>query len=301
MIDAITFTQEWLDIKRNDIKPISYDKYEVVIKNYLVPFLKKHPIDTLNESIINQYLNNELNGTLSQRTIYLIKSVLKLLYNYAEEKYHLKHIDFSIIKVDITQKQQTLDSYQEKIIYDYCCNHIDALSVSILLCLYGGLRFSEICALRYSDIDLDHGLIHINKKVQRKKERGNRLSKTIFSTETLDIPEKRIVALSDFMIAYLKKFMIYSEIDCYLLNQSQKLPEQRLYQRQLKALGQKYDLEVTYLMLRNTCKEKCIQNNVDMNTVLKTLGITKIIINVDNDKPIDIHYNQKQMEKLIPR
>ncbi|MCD7892965.1 MAG: tyrosine-type recombinase/integrase [Erysipelotrichaceae bacterium] len=227
---------------------------------------------------------------------------LKSLYNYAEEKYPLKHIDFSLIKITLNKKINLLDQYQQQIIYEYCCNHVDALGVIIVLCLYAGLRFTEVCALKYSDIDIDNGTINITKKVQRKINRHNDLTKTVFSTEELVSPEKRIVGLSTFTIYYLKIFMSQGKVDydCYLLNKNYKIPEQRLYQKKIKELSHVLGFEINFIILRNTCKENCIKNNVDINTILNTLGVNSITITADTNNKIDIDYNQKEMNKIIP-
>lgn len=301
MIDVDVLCKEYLEIKKGEVRSISFDKYETTMNNYLLPFLKNNPIETLDNDMISKYLNELLKNGLSQSTVRVVKITLKGLYNYAEKKYTLKHIDFSMIHVGNEEKPaNVLDEYQEKNLYDYCRSHIDALGVTIILCLYGGLRFTEICALKYSDINLDDGYINVNKKVQRKINRNNTLSKTVFSTVELESPEKRKVALSSYIISYLESYMYHVDVDCYLLSNNLKLPEQRIYQRKLKDLGKELGFEVSYVILRNTCKEKCIHSNVDINTILNTLGISKLIISIDNNRNSDINYNQKQMDKLSP-
>ncbi|MCD7892792.1 MAG: tyrosine-type recombinase/integrase [Erysipelotrichaceae bacterium] len=184
--------------------------------------------------------------------------------------------------------------------FEYCSGHYEALSVTILLCLYSGIRFTEVCALRYSDIDFRNGAININKKVQRQADYNNEYAKTKFLTVELKEPEKRIVVLSKFISDYLKDYLIDVDDDCYILSKSFKLPEQRLYQMKLKALCDKYHLNISYTMLRNTCKEKCIRSNIDMNTLLNNLGLSRISIDIKDTEERNIAYKQKDMNKLIP-
>ncbi len=289
-----------LKLKKRELRSISYDKYEITINNYILPFLTDHPIETINTDIISNHLNELVNNGLSHNTAKIIKITLKGLYKYAESIYSLKHIDFSVIHVGTNDKSTNiLDEYQEQQLFSYCCNHIDAFGITIILSLYGGLRFTEICALKYDDIHLSEGYLNVNKKVQRKVNRQNSLSKTVFSTEDLQEPEKRKVALSQFIISYLNEYMEQYHKDCYLLSNNYKLPEQRIYQRKLKDLGNTLGFEVNYMILRNTCKEKCIQSHVDIDTILKTFGLSKLIVSNDN-KNIDINFNQKEMDKLNP-
>ncbi|MCD7895036.1 MAG: site-specific integrase [Erysipelotrichaceae bacterium] len=302
MINIDKLYNEWLYIKKKEVKLISYDKYESIGNLYVLPFLKTQPIESLNVSIVSDYINKHINNGLSSQSVQTIKMTFKSLYTYAEEKYALKHIDFSLIKIPSDKKVTTVDEYQEKIIYEYCCNHKDALSVAIILCLYAGISFTEICALKYSDIDLNNGRINIAKKVQRKINRNNELSKTVFAAEDLVPPEKRIIGLSPFIVSYLNDFMSQGkpDYDCYMLNKNNKIPEQRIYQRKIKELSNMLGFEVTFVMLRNTCKEKCIKNNVNVHTILNTLGLTKLVISADNERDIDITYNQEEMNKISP-
>ncbi|MCD7892373.1 MAG: tyrosine-type recombinase/integrase [Erysipelotrichaceae bacterium] len=302
MIDIDMLFKEWLEVKKTEVKAISYDKYENTGKLYVLPFLKQQPIDALDVSSISAFLDKKADDGLSNSTIQIIKMTLKSFYYYVEEKYPLKHIDFSLIKIPLNKKLTSLDEYQEKIIYEYCYNHVDALGVTIILCLYAGLRYTEICALKYSDIDIDNGTITVTKKVQRKVNRNNNLSKTVFSTVDLVSPERRVVGLSQFTIFYLKLFMSQEQpdYDCYILNKRNKIPEQRAYQRKLKDLSNELGFDVNFNILRNTCKDNCIKNNVSINTILNTLGVTSIMITADSNIPNDINHNKKEMNKIIP-
>ncbi len=97
-------------------------------------------------------------------------------------------------------------------------------------------------------------------------------------------------------------FISQQKIDeaCYLLNGNTKIPEQRVYQRKIKDLSSELGFEVNFNILRNTCKDNCIRNNVDINTVLSTLGVNSITITSDHHIQNNINYNQKEMNKVIP-
>ncbi len=108
MIDIDILFKEWLETKKNEVKEISYDKYENTGKLYILPFLKQQPIESLDVSIISTFLDKKVNDGLSNNTVQIIKMTLKSLYYYAEEKYMLKHIDFSLIKISHNKKNNIL-------------------------------------------------------------------------------------------------------------------------------------------------------------------------------------------------
>ncbi|MCD8027567.1 MAG: tyrosine-type recombinase/integrase [Erysipelotrichaceae bacterium] len=166
--------------------------------------------------------------------------------------------------------------------------------------LYSGLKFSEICALQYGDIHLDEKYIDIHKMVQRSVNRDNNVTKTLLHTIELTGASKRKIILSDFMCKYIKDFMDEYDERKYLLNGTYHLPDQRTYQNKLKYLGNQNGFEVTFLILRNTFKDNCIKNNVDMKTLMNMLGVTNIVI-INNDNTPDYFNNQKQIEKLLSK
>lgn len=67
------------------------------------------------------------------------------------------------------------------------------------IAVYGGFRRGEILGLRWSDIDFNNGLIHINRAVHWDKKRG------YYYTEPKTAKSKRTVHLSERVMMLLKK------------------------------------------------------------------------------------------------
>ncbi len=303
MIDDTQICQQWLRVKEKDIKSLTYDKYETIINKYLLPFLKENPISELTPIKIAEFLNLQSDNGLSAYMVNLIKLILNSICDYAHVEYSYPLIDFNKIRLDLDKEAKSSDNLtkeQEDILYQYCLLHIDSLSVSILLALYAGLRSSEICALKIQDIHLDEGYIDVSKKVQRNVNRQNTDSKTLFHTIELSWPEKRQVVLQPFLIDYLKSYIEYDYDELYLLSRTFKLPVKRTYQNKMKQLGQELGFDISYMKLRNTCKDNCINNNVSIKTMLNMLGISKIEIDVDDAYNEEIDYKRKQMIKIQP-
>jgi len=286
MLNSRDICFQWLEEKRISIKPLSYDKYETAVNKYLLSFFNQYPIDNLDQHIIEDYLYHQIELGLSHSTAKFLKSTIKSIYTYAERTYHLDHIDFSCIKIDVKRKSNpiTLSDEQEDIVFRYCISHHDALSVAILLTLYSGLKFSEICALQYGDIHLDEQYMDIHKMVQRSVNRENDITKTLLHTIELTGASRRQIILSDFMCDYLREFMGEYDERKYLLNGTYRLPDQRTYQNKLKQLGNQNGFELTFLILRNTFKENCIKNNVDMKTLMTMLGVSNIVFTNNQKK-----------------
>lgn len=66
--------------------------------------------------------------------------------------------------------------------------------LGILLCLYSGLRIGEICALRWTDIDLNHGILHVSKTLQRIQ---NPVKNSTQRTVIIESPPKTVSSIRD--------------------------------------------------------------------------------------------------------
>lgn len=92
------------------------------------------------------------------------------------------------------------------IIWQYCLNNKERISLAMSLGLYAGLRIGEICALKWEDIDLDNSMISITKTVQRLKSENHEHKTQLYILEPKSTSSIRSVILPDFLTEYLKKY-----------------------------------------------------------------------------------------------
>ena len=105
MLNSQTLCFEWLRSKKEDVKPSTYDKYEMIINNYLISFFEKNTLEQLNIEVIKQYLMKLINKGLSSSVVKTIKNVLKAIYTTYENQYGFNHIDFSLVKIEEEKKE----------------------------------------------------------------------------------------------------------------------------------------------------------------------------------------------------
>lgn len=86
MLNSQTLCFEWLRSKKEDVKPSTYNKYEMIINNYLISFFEKNTLEQLNIEIIKQYLMKLINKGLSSSIVQSIKNVLKAIYITYEDQ-----------------------------------------------------------------------------------------------------------------------------------------------------------------------------------------------------------------------
>lgn len=144
---------------------------------------------------------------LSTSIVNSIQCTLKAIYRYGERTHGLKKLDFNVIK--FSQKSKTkepLTLEKEMIIWQYCLNNKERISLAMSLGLYAGLRIGEICALKWEDIDLDNSMISITKTVQRLKSENHEHKTQLYILEPKSTSSIRSVILPDFLTEYLKKY-----------------------------------------------------------------------------------------------
>lgn len=204
----LTIQEEWLLTKKISVKYSAYCKYESIVTKHINPYLKENKIEELTELHIIHYIDHLINVmNLSTSIVNSIQCTLKAIYRYGERTHGLKKLDFNVIK--FSQKSKTkepLTLEKEMIIWQYCLNNKERISLAMSLGLYAGLRIGEICALKWEDIDLDNSMISITKTVQRLKSENHEHKTQLYILEPKSTSSIRSVILPDFLTEYLKKY-----------------------------------------------------------------------------------------------
>ena len=272
MFNSQMLCLNWLDSIRESIKSSTYDKYERIVDKYLISFFNKYHLDSLNEDILKEYMRSLMNQGLSSSMLKGIKNIIKAIYNYYENQYGLKHIDFSLVKIEDQQKEiQLLNKKQIKQLHQYCLKENNSINMSILLAIDTGLMLGEITALKRKNIDLNTGMISINKRAQRVKNR-NQGSKTVYELFDVAWPVKRTVMLPHYLIDYLK--------------------------RKLNKVENDLGFMMTYKDLRNTFKERCIQSGMNIYSVMEIMGISNMKFTLTQDKYSSYEDKRHEINKL---
>lgn len=298
MFNSQMLCLNWLDSIKESIKSSTYDKYERIVDKYLISFFNQYHLDSLNEDILKEYMRSLMNQGLSSSMLKGIKNIIKAIYNYYENQYGLKHIDFSLVKIEDQQKEiQLLNKKQIKQLHQYCLKENNSINMSILLAIDTGLMLGEITALKRKDIDLNTGMISINKRAQRVKNR-NQGSKTVYELFDVAWPVKRTVMLPHYLIDYLKRYLKEMDDDSFIVSGNLQLPDMKTLQRKLNKVENDLGFMMTYKDLRNTFKERCIQSGMNIYSVMEIMGISNMKFTLTQDKYSSYEDKRHEINKL---
>ena len=188
---------KWLfSVKKNEIKPTSFELYESVYRNYIKPYLISDlPIKDLKSLKIQEYYNKLANDNISIHNIKKSHKLLRQFFNYVEkEGYILKNpcINVSLPKIIkttetvINERKTKFQYFNEKEIRELLELFKDTRYYNVILFALGtGMRKGEILGLQWSDIDFENKEIHVTHNltyVASITENGKKNYSTILQT-----------------------------------------------------------------------------------------------------------------------
>ena len=143
---------------------------------------------------------------------------------------------------------------------------VEPRKVGAYLCLHMGLMLSEVCALRWGEIDLTEGAVEIRQMAVKS---GSGLALT-----AAELPRRLP------MPPHVRRFLLrwaglYSEGDCFIMTGSRELPAFYMMQNVLSAVNKRRRVAATLsaMDLRNAFIRRCIQSGMDLYTLCFYVGI----------------------------
>lgn len=199
--------KEWLDYKKFQVKSSTYYDLMKKLEKHILPFFTESKLSSINASRILLW-KEELSKTKlildSQNTII---RYFKEILEYAEINYNF---DKRIISKLQTYKIETIVETGKKSqnnfwTFDEFQKFISVIDNSYfyLVCnflYYTGVRFGELMALTWDDVDFDKNIVKINKTLSCKVGNGSYI---ITSPKTSN--SVRYVLLNDVLLKLLRK------------------------------------------------------------------------------------------------
>lgn len=267
---------DWLKNKKIYLKYSTYTNYCNISHNQIIPKLGNYEVDQLNNDILQEFILNQLDhgrrdgkGGISQKYAQDIITVLKLTLG-KEVEIQLPYTPPKEVEIFEKSDQITLiNSLQSRICHK---------NFGILLTIHTGLRIGELCALKWSDINFDTQLLHINKTMIRTytKEDGSKLNITAPKTRS----SIRTIPLNKWIMQYA--VLLRGSDNEYIITGKEKYIEPNKYRlyynRQLKDLDLPHR---KFHSLRHTFATRCIECGCDYKSLSELLGHSNVSITMN--------------------
>ncbi len=297
---------EWLNQKRGSVKEATYVRYRHLYKKHIDEQFGMIKLKKLDVAAIETYIRAKQKTTdgLAPKTIQDILSVYRLLIAYGVEKNLLPPESMSMARnqplLKVSDHKVTVLLPKERTDLErYVLEREDMRSFGIFLALYTGIRIGELCALRWDDVDLDNGILHINHTFQRLHDYTSSSSKktrVLISTPKTE-SSIRMIPLPSFLIDRLSAFA--SSPDHFILTDTEKPEETRsylyFYKRQLSICGLP---EYTFHTIRHTFATRCVEEGVDIKSLSEILGHSNVKITMNRYVHPSLETKRQYLEKL---
>lgn len=195
----------WLLRKRDEIRESSYIKYRAILERHIKPRLGSRRLGGICTASVDAFTREllETDG-LSVKTVHDILSVLHSVLKDTEARRPAGALAVQIRYPKGKRREMRVLSIEEqKRLVAYLLHPTDSCKFGLLLALYTGLRIGELCALRWSCIDLHEQTIRIAATMQRLggTGEGTRIvigaPKSDSSLRTIPLPAQIALAVAD--------------------------------------------------------------------------------------------------------
>ena len=261
------YSKKWLESKKSKIKYSTYCAYENIVLNYLDTYFDL--FDSIDDKVVGDFFY-KYEGKLSGKSIKGIFLVLRMIFKDAGFDPTIINKSYSFRET--RYKVEVLSKKEHKKLLNYVESNFTFINLGFLITLSTGIRIGEVCALKWSDIDLDNNLIHINKTLQRVYVASNKTTEII-----IDKPKTaesiRDIPITNLLKRKLKPLIKIVNLSYYVISNSNTPIEPRVYRTYFhKMLAEVGIRQVKFHCLRHTFATLALQNGVDIKTVSGMLG-----------------------------
>jgi integrase len=310
---------EWLETwlreyKAPSLRPVSYDSYETLVRHHIRPALGHMPIKTLRPDHVQRFYNDKRDEGLSPRSIKYIHTVLHAALKEAlKNQLVARNVsEATTLPAAKTRKMQPLTL--EQVNQFLAAIKEDRLFPALFLELGTGLRRGEILALRWRDLDLDTGVLHVRQTLVRVRNRettdGARKTrlliqepKTDHSGRTIPVPEDIVETLKHHKAQQAQeKFLLgqaYNDQGLVFCQANGMLRDPRNFTRHFERLLMQAGLpHIRFHDGRHTFATLMLELGESPKTVQTMLGHTKISTTLDIYSHVSLDMERKAAASL---
>lgn len=287
----------WKDEKRLYVKQSTFAAYMLILENHIFPFFGESY--ELSEKQVQTFVMKKLGDGMSAKSIKDILIVLKMVMKFGVKSQWMDYSEWDIKYPTQTvgNEIEVLTVQNHKKILDFIHRNFTFKNLGIYICLSTGLRIGEICALKWSDIDVITGTIAIQRTIERIYiiEGNNKHTKLI-----IDAPKTmnsyREIPMSQELLSIIKPLKKVVNDAFYVLTNEEKPIEPRTYRNYYKKLMEQLNIpKLKFHGLRHSFATRCIESNCDYKTVSVILGHSSISTTLN----LYVHPNMEQKKKCI--
>lgn len=287
---AAIFFENWLkgDLYSR-LKPSTYESYFRCTQKYILPHFRKPENTQLSEQSIVRFLKavNEktaLSEIYRKKILSIFKTSLRdISQSQTQFACLLQYV--ALPKTSTYQKEIPVFSVKEQRSIEHAvhCSK-DKRTVGLMLCFYTGIRIGELCALKWSDFDLEAGVMSVSRTVSRIQNLKGGGEKTYLHVGS---PKSKASLRKIPLPAFLLELARARDPDSmnennYLLSDKPDPFDPRIYQRIYKRVLKDAGIrDRKFHAIRHTFATRALEIGVDIKTLSELLGHSSVGITLN--------------------
>ena len=289
----------WKEYKRPYVKQSTMAAYVLILENHVLPYFWDN--DSLHEQAVQTFVLQKLESGLSIKTIKDILIVLKMIMKFGVKNEWMSYYEWDIKypTSSSSNELEVLSVNNHRKILDYIQTHFSFTGLGVYISLTTGLRIGEVCALKWSDINVTDGTITVNRTIERIYiiEGGRKHTEVVINTPKTK-NSCREIPMSKELLAMIKPLKKVVNDDFYVLTNDEHPTEPRTYRNYYNGLMAKLNIpKLKYHGLRHSFATRCIEAGCDYKTVSVLLGHSNISTTLD----LYVHPNMEQKKRCISK
>ena len=283
-------SRRWLDISSISIKGSTILKYQNLLDTHIIPEFGNVAIDLITPEMIENFISwklrsgNIVNGQgLSYQYVKTMTLIINSVIAYAADRQLCGPLVYRIPRQGSYLSEVQIMSRSDQSVLEKPYTGIYPLChLGILISLNSGLRIGEICALRWSDIDLDEAIIHVRHTTSRVLA-GNDCSegsKVIISSPKSKASVRNI-PIVPFLVPILRQYYEEASFD-YVVSDGPGFLSPRTFEYRYHRILSELRLPAyNYHVLRHTFATRCVEAGADPKSLSYILGHSNVSVTLN--------------------
>ena len=286
---------EWFEAIKFRLKQSTLANYLGKAETHILPAFGDIQADELEASCVQQFIGKKLSSGLSPNYVADIVILLKSVMKFAVNRYNIRN---RIADVIMPKKKKTevllLSKPQKSRLQKYLITNQNLTSLGVALSLFTELRIGELCALKWSDIDLSNRTISVSRTIQRIAAQGGT---QLVITEPKSISSVREIPIPGCIFSLLKNFCSNGEF--YILSGTDRPVEPRTMQYRFQSLLKNAKLpSIHFHALRHMFATNCVELGFDVKSLSEILGHSGVEITLNRYVHSSLERKKAFMKKL---
>ena len=158
------YLTRWLnDSVKGSVKPVTFESYERTVRNHIAPALGSVKLARLTPAHLQSFYQERLNSGLSPTSV---RHAHAVLHRALKQAHRWRLVSENPAAVTDPPKPASkeihpLDATQAKALLSAARN--DRFEALYMIAITAGLRIGELLGLRWEDIDLERGTLHVQR------------------------------------------------------------------------------------------------------------------------------------------